>query len=80
MRCPIEGCLSTHLTQFRRGFVLVKDAIDVRTGRGLVPRVLHDMEDVQVIEKMLRYVSTLIEEFKVCDEFTYLQPGLYSHR
>lgn len=45
---------------------LVKDTIDVKTGRGVVERTLHSLDDVQAIEKALRFVTTLMDELKVC--------------
>ena len=44
---------------------MVKSVIDVRTGRGLVSRIIHNLEDIKAIEKIIEYVGSLIDEFKV---------------
>ena len=44
---------------------MVKNAIDGRTGRGVGARVLHNTEDVEAVERILGYVTNVIDEFKV---------------
>ena len=46
-------------------FILLKNAIEAQTSRGLARRVLNSSSDTQDIEKVLRFVATLVDEFKV---------------
>ena len=47
--------------------MLLKEAIDSRTGRGVVKRVLRSTDDIKAIEKVLGYIAVLIEGFEVSD-------------
>ena len=46
-------------------FILLKNAIEVQTNRGVVRRILDSSTDSQDIERALRFVATLVDEFKV---------------
>ena len=55
-------------------FVLLKNAIEVQTSRGVAGRILDSSKDAQNIEKVLRFVATLIDEFKVSVNAARLRP------
>ena len=55
-------------------FILLKNAIEAQTGRGLARRVLDSSTDTQDIEKVLRFVATLVDEFKVSVNAARLRP------
>ena len=55
-------------------FILLKNAIEVQTNRGVARRVLDSSTDTQDIEKVLRFVATLVDEFKVNVNAARLRP------